>query len=162
MATLDLTDERYFIDGVPVRVTAEEWRRHHLASFPLFSNPDNATILNEAIDSVYTMFLGVASLWKFHGPDEYFAKVQLVYRLLICWYIADLYPRYSPGIISNAGMPIVRKKIGPIDLTFNAASSVGSPSDLLAPLLSNPFGAKVHLILRNAAVRFKILNGHRG
>ena len=157
----ELTDPRFFTNGIPVTLTLDEWRRHHLASFPAFANPERDVILHDTIHIIYSMFAGIASLWDMHDPDTYFEKVQLTYRLLVCWYIADMYPQYCPGIFSNLGLPLVRKKIGPIDLTFNAEATTGRAGDLLAPLLSNPFGAKAHLLLRSAIVRAKISNGRR-
>jgi len=99
------------------------------------------------------MFLGVMDLWSNHEPQAYFDKTQLCYRLLICWYIADLYPEFSRGIMTSAGLPISQKKIGPITIGFN--TKVLNGDDPLMMLLSNAFGVKAHGMIKNAVVRLR-------
>ena len=155
-------DQAVFVDGLPAPITPDDWRRHHLQSFPAFAtrNGNADKILVEAIESVYSMWVGISTLWQGHDSQVWFEKTRLCYRLLICWYIADLYPDYSRGILSTSGLPIVRKKIGPIDLMYNKEAGTSS-SDLLAPLLSNPFGAKAHLMIKANYGRMKFRNGNR-
>ena len=162
--SLSNADQAIFVSGLPAPITPEDWRRYHLQSFPAFADEDKRdetdAILEEAIEAVYSMWVGVSYLWQGHDRQVWFEKTRLCYRLLICWYIADLYPLYSRGIISTGGLPIVRKKIGPVDIAYGKDALTSGSSDLLAPLLSNPFGAKAHLMIRTAYKRTKITNGN--
>jgi len=162
--SLSTADQALFVTGLPAPITPDDWRRFHLQSFPVFADPDNqdiaAEILHEAIEAVYSMWVGVSYLWQRHEAQVWYEKTRLCYRLLICWYIADLYPDFARGIISTAGLPIVRKKIGPIDIAYNKDALTAGSSDLLAPLLSNAFGAKAHLMIKTAYGRTKITNGN--
>jgi len=162
--SLSNADQALFVSGLPAPISPEDWRRYHLQSFPVFSDPDRQDvaedILEEAIESVYSMWVGVSYLWQGHEQQVWYEKTRLCYRFLICWYIADLYPEFSRGILSTAGMPIGRKRIGPIDITFNKEALTSNSMDLLAPLLSNPFGAKAHLMIKTAYKRTKITNGN--
>lgn len=162
--SLSPADQALFVGGLPAPITPDDWRRYHLQSFPAFANEENRAqaddVLDEAIESVYSMWPGVSYLWRGHDPQVWFEKTRLCYRLLICWYIADLYPNYSRGILSTSGLPIVRKKVGPIDIAYAKDPIVSNPTDLLAPLLSNPFGAKAHLMIRTVYRRTKISNGN--
>ena len=166
MSTISLStaDQALFVSGLPAPITPEDWRRYHLQSFPAFSDEDKVVaseaILNEAIETVYSMWVGVSYIWQGHDKQVWFEKTRLCYRLLICWYIADLYPLHSRGIISSGGLPIVRKKIGPIDIAFNKEALTPGSLDLLAPLLSNAFGAKAHLMIKTSYRRAAITNGN--
>lgn len=157
------SDQALFVSGLPAPVTPDDWRRYHLQSFPMFADADRQdeadAILDEAIESVYSMWVGVSTLWQGHNEQVWFEKTRLCYRFLICWYIADLYPEFSLGILSTGGLPIARKKIGPIDIVYDKESLAQGSSDLLAPLLSNAFGAKAHLMIKTVYRRTKIDNG---
>jgi len=158
------SDQALFVSGLPAPITPDDWRRYHLQSFPVFADPDKQDIaediLKEAIESIYSMWPGVSYLWEGHDKQVWYEKTRLCYRFLICWYIADLYPAFSRGILSTGGLPIGRKKIGPIDITYLKESLTSKSSDLLAPLLSNVFGAKAHLMIKTVYKRLKITNGH--
>jgi len=162
--SLSTADQALFVSGLPAPVTPEDWRRYHLQSFPVFADEDKKEvsdeILHEAIEAVYSMWVGVSYLWQGHDKQVWYEKTRLCYRLLICWYIADIYPDYARGILSTAGLPIARKKIGPVDITFNKEALASSSVDLLAPLLSNAFGAKAHLMIKTVYRRVNINNGN--
>jgi len=162
--SLSTADQALFVAGLPAPITPDDWRRYHLQSFPVFSEPDSQDIANdilhEAIESVYSMWVGVSYLWKGHDDQVWYEKTRLCYRFLICWYIADLYPDFARGILSTAGLPILRKKIGPVDIAYNKDALTSGSADLLAPLLSNAFGAKAHLMIKTAYSRTKITNGN--
>lgn len=157
------SDQALFVSGLPAPITPEDWRRYHLQSFPMFANEDRKDqadeILEEAIESVYSMWTGVSTLWQGHDEQVWYEKTRLCYRFLICWYIADLYPEFSAGILSTAGLPIARKKIGPIDIVYDKDVFSKGSMDLLAPLLSNAFGAKAHLMIKTVYRRTRITNG---
>ena len=161
--SLSTADDALFVFGLPAPITPEDWRRYHLQSFPAFAEEETTetadSILREAIEAIYSMWPGVASLWQAHDRQVWYEKTRLCYRLLICWYIADLYPEYSRGILSTAGMPIERRKIGPVDIIFSKEAVSPNNMDLLSPLLSNRFGAKAHLMIKTSYKRAKITNG---
>ena len=163
MSTISLStaDQALFVMGLPAPITPDDWRRYHLQSFPVFAEADKKdiadSILHEAIEAVYSMWVGVSYLWEGHDRQVWYEKTRLCYRYLICWYIADLYPEYSRGIMSTAGLPILKKKIGPIDITYDKEAL--SSDDLLSPLLSNAFGAKAHLMIKTSYKRTRITNG---
>ena len=162
--SLSNADQAIFVSGLPAPITPGDWRRYHLQSFPAFADEERIdianTILEEAIETVYSMFIGVSTLWEGHDRQVWFEKTRLCYRLLVCWYIADLYPEFSRGILSTGGLPIVRKKIGPIDIAYGKDALTPNSIDLLAPLLSNAFGAKAHLMIKTSYRRTKITNGN--
>lgn len=161
--SLSTADQAIFVSGLPAPITPEDWRRYHLQSFPVFADADQReitdAILEEAIESVYSMWVGVSYLWSGHDKQVWFEKTRLCYRLLICWYIADLYPEFSSGIMTTAGLPIVSKKIGPISIVYGKEALTPNSIDLLSPLLSNAFGAKAHLMIKTSYKRTKITNG---
>jgi len=161
--SLSTADQALFVSGLPAPITPDDWRRYHLQSFPVFTDPDKKDladdILREAIESVYSMWVGVSYLWQGHDQQVWYEKTRLCYRFLICWYIADLYPDFSRGILSTGGLPISRKKIGPVDIVYDKDMFSEKAKDLLAPLLSNAFGAKAHLMIKTCYKRTKITNG---
>ncbi len=165
MSTISLStaDLALFVKGLPAPITSDDWRRFHLQSFPVFADASKRditdSILHEAIEAVYSMWVGVSYLWEGHDRQVWYEKTRLCYRYLICWYIADLYPEYARGIVSTAGLPIVKKKIGPIDITYDKEALSAGSTDVLAPLLSNPFGAKAHLMIKTSYKRLAITNG---
>ena len=162
--SLSTADEALFVSGLPAPITPEDWRRYHLQSFPAFADEENLEtgdeVIREAIETVYSMWVGVSYLWQGHEQQVWYEKTRLCYRLLICWYIADIYPDYSRGILTTAGLPITRKKIGPVDITYGKEALMSNNMDVLAPLLSNAFGAKAHLMIKTAFKRAKIRNGN--
>lgn len=162
--SLSTADQALFVSGLPVPITPDDWRRYHLQSFPVFADAEKKDltdeILREAIETIYSMWVGVSYLWQGHDTQVWYEKTRLCYRLLICWYIADIYPEFARGILSTGGLPIVRKKIGPIDIAYNKEALTSTSLDLLAPLLSNAFGAKAHLMIKTVYRRTKISNGN--
>jgi len=146
--------EPIFVEGVPARVTAQDFLRYHLQQFPKLAEEKNLPVIEEAVSSVYAMFHGVNNLWDIHPRDVWYEKTVLCYRLLIAWYIADTNPRFLSGVPMMGGVPIKRKKIGDIDITFadNNAEN-GSYQDLLSSLKSNPFGHKAYLMIRACGKR---------
>lgn len=161
--SLSHTEDALFTKGLPAPITPDDWRRYHLQSFPIFALEEYKShaddVLREAIEAVYSMWVGVSYLWKEGDPQVWYEKTRLCYRLLICWYIADVYPRYAPGILSTGGLPIAQKKIGPINIAYNKEDISNNDTDLLKPLLSNAFGAKAHLMIKTCYRRARITNG---
>lgn len=147
-----------FVNGLPAQLTAQDFMRYHLQQFPKLAKPENVGIIEEAIASVYAMFYGVGTVWDIHTKDVWYDKTVLCYRLLVAWYIADTNPKMLSGLPTMGGVPVKRKKIGDIDITFADSMSTesGAYQDLLSSLKSNPFGHKAYLMLRAAGKRVMI------
>jgi hypothetical protein len=145
-----------FVDGLPARITVDDFRRRHLESFPKLSEASYDQLIQDAIDDVYTMFHGVQTLWDWHDDEVWFAKTQLAFLLLTAWHLLDSYPTLSAGVVTTGGLPLKRKKIGGVDIQFaDSASPVvyKDYQDLLGNLKSNPFGVKVYSMLRASGKR---------
>jgi hypothetical protein len=153
-------DEPLFEDGKPARITPADFRRYHLDTFPKLADARNEAIIRQAIESVYAVFYGVASIWKKQPKPVWYDKTRTCYRLLTAWFIADMYPKFVSGMPIMGGLPLKRKKIGGVDLTFQdtgKAAGSGYP-DLLAGLDSNPFGKMAKIMITTSAARFSTFN----
>jgi len=153
-----------FVDGVPARITIADFRRYYLQSFPKLSDDKYDELIQDAINAVYDIFTGINTLWSIqarYSQEVWYDKTRLCYGLLTAWYIADLYPTLTSKVPMMGGIPLVRKKIGGVDLTFSKDSTSTGKSDyqdLLLSLKSNPFGAKAYMMIRCAAKRVKLGN----
>ncbi len=136
-----------FVDGVPLRITIHDFRKHHGEHFPDLLDASKDGFLESVIEDTYTMWHGINTLWNLLDEQQYFDKTRLCFRLLTCWYIADQYPKYVRGIPSMGGMDLRRKKIGSVDITFgdNGVNDL----DSLSYLKSNPFGRKALAMIKN-------------
>lgn len=98
-------------------------------------------------------FYGVGELWEHLPRKEYVQKTQLCYGLLTSWYIADLFPDVTVGVMSAGGIPLKSKQIGGVKIMFgetkNTAGAVNN-ADLLQSLKSNTFGAKAYLMIKTS------------
>jgi hypothetical protein len=150
--------EAIFVDGVPAKITVTDFRRHHLASFPKLADEKHDTLIADAIDAVYSMFKGISDLWDVHDRQTWYDKTVLCYRLLTAWYVADIYPLYLAGTPTMGGIPLKRKKIGGVDITFPDGASSSDWLDLLESLKSNVFGNKARLMITTAGKRFMLRN----
>ena len=142
--------EAFFQGGVPARITRDDFRRFYLANFPKLAEGHD-DIIDQAIEAVYTEFHGVGTLWNMNSPQVWFDKTRMCYLHLAAWYIADMHPKYVAGVPVMGGVPIKRKKIGGVDITFQDGAS--SASDLLAGLMSNPFGKQAYIMIKASAKR---------
>jgi hypothetical protein len=151
-----------FTDGVPARVTRADFRRYFLASFPKLTDASYDELIDEAIEGVYAIFTGVGTLWEAQGREVWFEKTQTCYRFLVAWYIADLYPTLAAGVPMMGPVPLKRKKVGMVDITYrddSAALGKGNYADLLSSLKSNAFGGKAYLMITASAARAGLRNG---
>lgn len=143
-----------FEDGVPAKITVGDFRRFHLETFPRLAAEKYDALIQQAIDAVYAVFYGVSSIWKGHPEGVWFEKTRICYRLLTAWYIADMYPKYVSGMPVMGGVPLKRKKIGGVDLTFqDAVKRADGRQNLLAGLESNAFGKAARLMISASAAR---------
>jgi hypothetical protein len=146
--------------SVPAKITVEDFRRYFSASFPKLMAEEHDGLIQDAIDTVYAMFTGVNTIWRWHSDRVWYEKSQVCYRFLTAWYIADCYPAYVAGVPIMGGVPLKRKKIDGVDLTFADVVSSNNKNyeDLLESLNSNPWGRKARLMLKAAGKRVMLRN----
>ena len=140
-------------NGRPEQITRTWFRTRYGQSFPDLLAENKNDVLDSAIADVYSLFYGVGELWEHMDRKIYVDKTQLCYGLLVAWYIADLVPEYTVGVMSTGGIPLKSKQIGGTKIMFGEASSkVGSVNnaDLLSALKSNVFGAKAYLMIKTS------------
>lgn len=151
--------EAVFPDGKPLRINREDFRRQFLTSFPKLAGLNgNATeadsIIDNAIESVYDIYTGIATLWNLHDKQTWFDKTRRCYLYLTAWYIADMYPKYVAGITVMGAVPLKEKKIGGVDIKFDTEFlNSGRGLDVLKGLLSNPFGKMAYVMITTCAKR---------
>lgn len=139
--------------GRPPKITREWFRTRYGQSFPDLLPEDKNEVLDTAIFDVYTLFYGVGDLWSHMARREYVEKTQLCYGLLVAWYITDLFPDLSLGVVSSGGIPIKMKSIGGTKIQFGeTASTAGAVNnaDLLQSLKSNSYGAKAYFMIKTS------------
>ena len=143
-----------FSEGVPARITKEDFKYSMLAAFPRFTDAKNDGIIDDAIGAVYDIFSGVNTLWEGRNTAEWYQKSSRCYTLLTAWYIADLYPRLAVGIQSTGGIPMLEKKIGDVTIKYADTTKLGSTDSVLEMLKSNPYGSKAYLMIKGAPKRW--------
>lgn len=139
--------------GKPPKIERVWFRARYGQSFPDLLAEEKNDILDTCINDVYTLFYGVADLWDHLPRKEYETKTQLCYGLLTAWYITDLFPDYSLGVVSSGGIPVRMKSIGGTKIQFgDIASTAGAVNnaDLLQSLKSNAYGAKAYLMIKTS------------
>ena len=139
--------------GRPEKITRVWFRTRYGQNFPDLLAEDKNNILDTFIEDVYTLFYGVGELWSHLDREEYVLKTQLCYGLLTAWYIADLFPDYTLGVMSTGGIPLKSKQIGGTKIMFGEASKKTGAinnADLLQALKSNVFGAKAYLMIKTS------------
>lgn len=141
-------------NGVPARITVQDFKSSYLASFPAFTDPKRDPIIEDAISAVYDIFSGVNTLWSMADIGEWYDKAVRCYKLLAAWYIADMYPRFALGIQGTGGMPILEKKIGDLTIRYADMTRLGSTDSVLESLKSNPFGSKAYVMIKGAPKRW--------
>lgn len=140
-------------EGKPEPITREWFRTRYGQNFPDLLAEDKNDILDTCITDVYSLFYGVSELWEHLERQAYVEKTQLCYGLLVAWYIADLFPDYTLGVMSTGGIPLKSKQIGGTKIMFGEASSKAGAinnADLLSALKSNVFGAKAYFMIRTS------------
>ena len=140
-------------NGRPPRINREWFRTRYGQSFPDLLPEGKNDLLDTFISDVYTLFYGVGDLWSHMDRREYVEKTQLCYGLLVAWYITDLFPDLSLGVISSGGIPIKMKSIGGTKIQFGeTASTAGAVNnaDLLQSLKSNSYGAKAYFMIKTS------------
>ena len=101
----------------------------------------------EACNIVKAMWSGVLKMWSVCEEEERNQKRSAVLNLLVAWYLADMYPtRLTGGMQTSGGMPISRKRIRDVDISY-AGLHLPAAYDALA---SNQFGVKAAMLIRYA------------
>ena len=139
--------------GRPEKITRVWFRSRYGQNFPDLLAEDKNDILDTCIEDVYTLFYGVGELWSHLNREEYVLKTQLCYGLLTAWYIADLFPDFTLGVMSTGGIPLKSKQIGGTKIIFGEASKktgAVNNADLRQALKSNVFGAKAYLMIKTS------------
>ena len=137
----------------PMRIDREWFRTRYGQNFPDLLLSEKDELIDTCIDDVYTLFFGIQDIWNHLPFPVYAKKTQLCYGLLLAWYITDLYPEYSLGVVSTGGIPLKSKTIGGTKIQFaDMASQAGSKSnaDLLQALKSNAYGAKAYTMIKTS------------
>ena len=139
------------LSGKPPRIDRVWFRARYGQNFPELLDEEKDDFLDSCIESVYTLFAGVADIWSHLERNLYCDKTQVCYGLLVAWYITDLNPDYAEGVLSSGGIPIKSKKIGGTQITFAENNNrIGSQNnaDLLGSLKSNAFGSKAYFMIK--------------
>lgn len=139
--------------GRPERITRVWFRTRYGQSFPDLLDESKNDILDTCISDVYTLFYGVGELWEHMPREEYVEKTQLCYGLLVAWYIADLFPDFTIGVMTTGGIPLKSKQIGGTKIMFgDTASKAGAVNnaDLLQSLKSNVYGSKAYFMIKSS------------
>lgn len=139
--------------GRPLKISREWFRTRYGQNFPDLLGEEKNVFLDTCIDDVYTLFYGVGELWEHLPAREYTQKTQLCYGLLVSWYITDLFPNLTVGVMSAGGIPLKSKQIGGVKIMFGETKSTAGAvnnADLLQSLKSNTFGAKAYLMIKTS------------
>ena len=137
--------------GRPPVIDRVWFRTRYGDSFPDLLAENKNDFLDTCIADIYALFYGVGDLWSHMDRKEYEEKTQLCYGLLLAWYITDLFPSYSLGVMSTGGIPLKSKQIGGTKIMFGEASSKAGAvnnADLLSALKSNVYGAKAYFMIK--------------
>lgn len=146
-------------EGKAPRIEREWFRSRYGQNFPELletggeDDEKKDELLDNAIDTVYTLFAGVQDIWDHLSRQVYVDKTQVCYGLLVAWYLTDMYPMYAEGIASSGGIPIKSKKIGGTTITYaDTAKNYGAKNNanLLDSLKSNAFGMKAYLMIKTS------------
>ena len=102
---------------------------------------------DEAKDFVTTKWYGVFEMWEVLPQDVKFKKREVIFSLLIMWYLADMYPtRLVGGVMGQGGMPLSAKSIKSIQLQFRKLNMPEGYDELA----TNQFGIKAASMIRSA------------
>lgn len=102
---------------------------------------------NEAREIILALWSGVLEMWEVLPEDVKLRKRSAVMNLLVAWYLADTYPtKVVGGVQTSGGMPMTRKRIRDVDISFKALDLPESYQSLA----SNQFGIKAANLIRYA------------
>ena len=108
--------------------------------------------VEEAIQVIYTEWLGIPTLWSSLSTDTRTAKVNLCMNYLVAWWLADAFPSYVTGIFTTGGVPLKEKKISNVNLRFKDSTAQSG----LAQLETNYFGLRAESLIKSAPETYKL------
>ena len=118
-----------------------------------------ASEITEAMSAVNSQWYGVLNqFWQNQGTVQQTATRNLVYNLLIAWYLADFFPMALTAVGANGGMPLVKKSIGGVDITY-AQYKI---QEEMKVLTTNTFGLRALNMILSAPERFGMLGSSTG
>ena len=89
----------------------------------------------------------VFEMWEVLPEDVKFKKREIIFSLLVMWYLADMYPtRLVGGMMGQGGMPLSAKSIKSIQLQFRKLNMPEGYDELA----TNQFGIKAASMIRTA------------
>lgn len=152
------TNSGWTEQGLPPRIDRDYFRDKYGQNFPDLLPADKNHQLDGYINDVYVMFFGCQEIFNNPSTDRetYINKTQLLFGLLVAWYIADMRPDLAIGVISSGGIPIKRKRIGDIDITF--ADIISGTSNGIEFLKSNAFGVKAYNMVHRCLKVQKVIS----
>lgn len=115
--------------------------------------PDGSNDIVEAINAIQAQFSGALNnFWGDLDSDTQLAKRNLLLNYLVAWYLADQFTTSATGVVTNGGMPITRKVIGGVDVTFMQYKI----QDDMKIFTTNTFGIRALQMILTAPERFGI------
>jgi len=116
-----------------------------------FSGLTNVQIQG-AIDAVETVYYGILQCWEKLPEPVRTNKRVLVENLLVAFWLANFYPSFVRGVVSNGGLPLSSKSIGGTSVSFeNITAQEG-----MEGLKSNVFGLQALQMIQAAPERLSI------
>ena len=110
--------------------------------------------IQEGIAQIQAQFSGVLNYyWGGLESSIQLSKRNYVFNLLVAWYMADKFPSNLVGVTGNAGLPMVKKSIGGVDITFEQYKV----QEDMKVLTTNTFGMRALMMLLTAPERFGML-----
>ena len=110
--------------------------------------------IQEGINQINAQFSGVMQYyWGGLDTATQLSKRNYVFNLLVAWYMADMFPTSLTGVTGNAGLPMVKKSIGGVDITFGQYKI----QEDMKVLTTNSFGMRALMMLLTAPERFGML-----
>ena len=105
------------------------------------SDPIYFSKIQDAIDSIYTIFAGIPSLWWTVKDPMRTNKIVLCYQYLVMWLLAD------GDIEANMGaIPLTGKRIKDVEIKYRNGD-LGHNLDMLT---SNSYGLKALFMIRSS------------
>lgn len=125
-----------------------------MITFASFLFVDKFTQMSEAdfaviSDIVSAEWSGVDSLWAGLPLEVRTAKRNLCYHYLVAWAYADMFPDRVKGFLSNAGVPMIKKRIEDAEISFDVFHIQAG----LKMLTTNVFGLRALNLILSAPER---------
>jgi hypothetical protein len=118
-----------------------------------------ASEVPEAMIAVNSQWYGVLNnFWSSQSTVQQTATRNLVYNLLIGWYLADMFPEALVAVGGNGGMPLVVKSIGGVNIEYLQYKI----QDEMKVLTTNTFGLRALTMILSAPERFGMLGSSKG